>query len=472
MGRSAPKRTGAPGANPRIHHAFHDHLRALLGDEAEALEHALSTPSPVSIRVNVAKWSGPQADPTPWCATGRYLGERPSFTFDPLLHAGCYYVQEASSMLLEQAMKASGPWGQDIRALDLCAAPGGKTTHLRSLLSPGSLLVANEIDRKRQGVLQENLFKWGASNTVVSGSSPHELQELPDFFDLILVDAPCSGEGMFRKEPFAREQWSPALVQQCATTQRAALDHAWHSLRPGGTLIYSTCTWEEAENEAQIAHLMEQGATCIGIPVDPSWGVVAAGRQGTVGLRCYPHLVNGEGFFIAVLRKEGDRTIPSAPPTFPNEASHEAVHWLRPDRSWNTIDRGEVIFAVSQDRSADIRELSKTLRVLSPGIPLAERKGNDLRPHPALALSVDLQHNTFPIVELDRTAALNYLRGLAIPATDARGTALACYDGIALGWLHGAGNRWNNRWPVPWRIRAQQPSAPPVSWAHTSNKRA
>lgn len=472
MGRSARKRNGPANAGTGVHHALHDHLKALLGDDADALEQALRTTSPVSIRVNGAKWSGPQADPIPWCATGHYLIERPAFTFDPLLHAGCYYVQEASSMLLEQAVKASGLIGKDIRALDLCAAPGGKTTHLRSLLSTGSLLVANEIDRKRQGILQENLWKWGASNTVICGSAPHDLQALPGFFDLVLVDAPCSGEGMFRKDPFAREQWSPALVQQCATTQRDILDHVWHCLRPGGTLIYSTCTWEEVENEQQLARLMELGATCIHIPVDPSWGVVVAERHGINGLRCYPHQLSGEGFFIAVLRKDGNPSTRSAPRAVTNDSPNAAVRWLRTDRHWHTIEQNEVVFAVQHEWTADIHELSNALRVLSPGMPLAERKGADLRPHPALALSSDLAHDAFPTVELDRTSALNYLRGSALPATDVRGTALVCYNGIALGWLQGAGNRWNNRWPTPWRIRTEQPSAPHVSWADRNNERS
>lgn len=472
MDRSARKRTGPAKASSPVHPAFREHLKELIGDEADALQLALTNPSPVSIRVNPAKWAGPQADPIPWCATGRYLGERPSFTFDPLLHAGCYYVQEASSMLLEQAVKASGLLGSDIRALDLCAAPGGKTTHLRSLLSPGSLIVANEIDRKRQGIVQENLWKWGASNTVICGSTPHDLKALPDFFDLILVDAPCSGEGMFRKDPFAREQWSPALVKHCAATQHAILGPAWHSLKPGGTLIYCTCTWEETENELQLARLTKLGASCMDIPVDPSWGVVRAERHGITGLRCYPHRMNGEGFFIAMLRKEGGPMPRSAARPYANEAPSEATRWLRGDVLWNTIEQNAILFAVQQHWAADIRELSIGLRVLSPGIPLAEHKGVDLRPHPALALSSDLDRNAFPVVELDRSSALNYLRGVTIPATDVHGTALACYNGMALGWLHGAGNRWNNRWPAPWRIRAQQPSAPNVSWADTTTKRA
>ena len=237
---------------------------------------ALDTVPPTSIRVNPAKWAGPLAHPIPWCTTGRYLERTPSFTFDPLLHAGAYYVQEASSMLVEQAVKATGLADTDVLALDLCAAPGGKTTHLASLLTKGSLVVANEIDRKRQSVLQENLWKWGAANTVITGSASPDLQGLPETFDLILLDAPCSGEGMFRKDPFAREQWSPALVEQCASTQRGIIEHAWNALRPGGFLIYSTCTWEEAENEQQLAALVEIGAECVPVPLDPTWAWTGA----------------------------------------------------------------------------------------------------------------------------------------------------------------------------------------------------
>lgn len=465
MGRNAQRRSRPTPAPAVSTTDFFARLHEQLGAEVSGLADALATPSPVSIRVNTAKWSGPNADPVPWCSNGHYLGERPSFTFDPLLHAGAYYVQEASSMLLEQAVKASGLAHERIVALDLCAAPGGKSTHLRSLLHADALLVSNEIDRKRQLILQENLWKWGATNTVITGAAPQRFARLPAFFDLVVVDAPCSGEGMFRKDPFAREQWNPELVRQCSAMQHDALDHAWASLKPGGILIYSTCTWEIEENEAQIARLVEQGGSTITIPVADAWGMLRSHHATVDALRCYPHRVRGEGFFMAVVRKNGERNAMHMCAERTTESPGSALTWLKPTRAWRTLEQGDELFAVDGTWSIALDHLRGVLPVLSPGIPLGERKAGEWRPHQALALAQDLDIQRFPRVELDYDAAINYLRGQAIAATDAHGTALAMYRSTPLGWLQGAGNRWNNRWPAPWRIRAQGPSAPLVSWS-------
>lgn len=444
--------------------AFQERIHQLLGPEASELDAALAQPSPISIRLNAAKWSFPSNDPVPWCSTGQYLAERPAFTFDPLFHAGCYYVQEPASMLLEQAFLASGLSGKDLVALDLCAAPGGKTTHLRALLSPDSLLVANEIDRKRQLVLQENLWKWGAANTMICGSDPRDLDRLPAFFDLIMVDAPCSGEGMFRKDAFARTQWSPALVQRCCGMQSTILQHAWQALKPGGTLIYSTCTWETAENEDQVGVLIEMGAVPITIPVDPAWGI-RSGERG-LGLRCYPHKVRGEGFFLAAVRKPGT-SVEEAPEVLATDDSSqpELGTWLNADRPWQLLEYDKLQFAIDGRHARSIRSVLNALRVLSPGVPLAEKKGEEWRPHAALALANDRSTTAFPEIALTYDEALAYLHGTALPAKDAHGTALATYNGHGLGWLRGAGNRWNNWLPTSWRIRAQRPMAPNVPWA-------
>jgi 16S rRNA C967 or C1407 C5-methylase (RsmB/RsmF family) len=258
--RKGPSQASAVRRDPELPAELRTTLADLIGDEVAQLENALRMAPPTSIRIDPLKGFDPGGASVPWCSTGRYLEERPAFTFDPLFHAGTYYVQEASSMFLEQALLAAGLLKDDILAIDLCAAPGGKSTHLRSLLTPGSLLVANEIDRQRLPALQENLWKWGGPNVVITGSPTRDLNALPDHFDLILVDAPCSGEGMFRKDPFAREQWTPDLVQQCAAMQQSIVHDAWHALAPGGVLIYSTCTWEPAENELQLVPLLEQGA--------------------------------------------------------------------------------------------------------------------------------------------------------------------------------------------------------------------
>jgi len=461
-GRSMPAPLGAQTA-------FDQHLIDLLGEECAALEEALTRPAPTSFRVNTSKWAGPDAERIPWCNTGYYLDQRPAFTFDPLLHAGCYYVQEASSMLVEQAIKAAVPAGRDLLALDLCAAPGGKSTHLRALLSPGSLLVANEFDRKRQPILLENLWKWGASNTVITGSAPSDLDRLPHFFDLILVDAPCSGEGMFRKDPFARQQWSPALVAHCAATQQHILEQAWNALAPGGTLIYSTCTWQTTENEAQVARLMVLGGTCVPIPVQECWGVVVTEELGIHGLRCYPHRVKGEGLFIAMVRKPGlapDRRAGVESGAKIDE-EQSPLRWLDQDRAWSLLEHDQVFFGLEQRWAETVQRITGQMHMLSPGIPVAERKGHELKPHSALALSSVLDRSSFNMVELDLAQALDYLRGNSMAAREAHGAALAMYKGIGLGWLHGAGNRWNNRWPTPWRIRSKEARAAHVSWSRT-----
>lgn len=441
---------------------LHRSLSGLLGAEVAALEQALQAPAPISLRLNPAKPSAANGGSIPWCATGRYLSERPAFTFDPLLHAGAYYVQEASSMFLEQALLASGLLDRDVLVLDLCAAPGGKTTHLRSLLTPGSLLVANEVDGARRSALAENLWKWGAGNVIITGSDPSDLEQLQDRFDLILLDAPCSGEGMFRKDPFAREQWSPALVERCAITQRRIVEHAWDALSPGGVLIYSTCTWEVTENEGQLRPVVELGGEPISIPIDPTWGIERTEQGMVTGYRCYPHRLRGEGFFLGMVRKPGE--LPARSGSRPAPSS-ERIGWLsRPD-DHVVIEHRDTLHVLDGQWQAEQEDLSRVLRLIAPGTPFAERKGNEWRPHAACALSERLHRHAFPEVELDRTTAIRYLQGHAIPGTNAQGSALITYGGHPLGWVQGAGSRWNNRWPQPWRIRAQQAGAPRVSWA-------
>jgi 16S rRNA C967 or C1407 C5-methylase (RsmB/RsmF family)/NOL1/NOP2/fmu family ribosome biogenesis protein len=439
-------------------------LAPLLGDEVNALEAALNTPPPVSIRSNTAKSLLPDAPLVPWCAQGRYLPDRPAFTFDPLLHAGAYYVQEASSMLLEQAVLAAGLNGAGILALDLCAAPGGKTTHLCDLLGPDAFIVANEVDGKRRAVLSENRWKWGHPGVAITGRATAHPDLLHGLFDLVLLDAPCSGEGMFRKDAFAREQWSTTLVEQCAATQRGLVAIAWQALAPGGVLIYSTCTWEPAENEEQLVPLMADGAEPLGLALDPAWGVERTHVRGVPGHRCYPHRVQGEGFFIAVLRKPGTRTprTGSPPPAAPPAPVGD---WFAAPEAITLTEKDDIQYAVPARWAHTLRPLLAKLRADAPGIPVAERKGRDRAPHPALATNALLAPEAFPRIELCHQDALRYLRGETLTASGARGAALVTHQGLALGWVHGAGNRWNNRWPAMWRIRAHAPAAPPVSWA-------
>lgn len=424
-------RTTAPVPVPE---ALQQRLRTQLGAEAEALIDALDGPSPVSIRINPARPAEIGGTPIPWCATGRYLAERPVFTLDPLLHAGCYYVQEASSMLLEQAFLASGLAWHDIAALDLCAAPGGKSTHLATLLGPGSWLVSNEVDRKRRPALMENLWKWGRLGHTITGDGPERFAALGPLFDLVVVDAPCSGEGMMRKDPFARQQWSPKLVEQCALTQRTILDAAWAALEPGGVLIYSTCTWSEAEDDGALEHLITLGAEPLPLPDLAAFGVLRT-RHGAVA---FPHRVNGEGFFIGPVRKPGERRQRGGAPSGASDTFlHQgALHRIHP--AW----------------AKELALLATNVHTVAAGTPwrITLPDGRE-GPHEAAAYTGAIEGITD--LPLDHGQALSYLRGEALRLGEApSGTCRrVTYGGHGLGFVRGAGNRWNNLLPAGWRIR-------------------
>jgi 16S rRNA C967 or C1407 C5-methylase (RsmB/RsmF family) len=414
--------------------ALRARLHQQLGPEADDLLLALDGPSPVSIRLNPAKSIAFAGTAIPWCSNGRYLAERPVFTLDPLFHAGCYYVQEASSMLLEQAFLASGLSGKDLAALDLCAAPGGKSTHLAALLSPGSLLVSNEVDRRRQPALLENLWKWGREGHVITGDTPERSAALGPLFDLVLVDAPCSGEGMMRKDPFARQQWSPRLVEQCAITQANILHHAWEALRPGGVLIYSTCTWSEAEDDAAVALLLqEHDAEVVPLPDLTAHGLLRTRH----GLVAYPHRVQGEGFFIAALRKPGTASVPT-----------EHVS------GWQELEHDGVVHRIPAQWADTVGCIARNVRTLSAGTPW-HSAGPDGRhvPHAASAY-LGRPIEGAADLELDREQALTFLRGEALRADAPSGQwRRVTHLGHGLGFVRGAGNRWNNQLPSPWRIR-------------------
>ena len=442
--RPADKRHTRRGPVP-LPDAFVARMRATLGDDdATRLCEALGATPPCSVRLNPAHAHHPDGERVPWCPQGRYLEQRPVFTLDPLFHAGAYYVQEAASMLIEQAFQATDLAGEEVLALDLCAAPGGKSGHLRNLLHPSSLLISNEVVPARADVLAENLWKQGALNTIITRQQASFFGAWGERFDLILLDAPCSGEGLMRKDHFARQQWSEKLVAQCADLQHGLLDEAWSALHPGGYLFYSTCTWSPEENGAQIATFRERsGAELITVHADPSWHV----RAEPLGLRCYPHECRGEGFFLSALRKPGARSSRSSMEngTDPLEIGG-VMHVLSP--KWHPI-------ALALERTGD---------PFVAGFPIATTAKNDRTPHPAAAYSRQAREELarilpFDHVDLDRSKALAVLRGESLPARDAQGWALARYEGSGLAWLKGAGTRWNNHLPKPWRIRMRPQGA-------------
>ena len=291
--------------NMNLPQAFIERTRQLLGETQYPLfEEALQTEVPVSIRPNTAKYSMEvDGEPIPWTSSGWYLKNRPTFTFDPLFHAGCYYVQEASSMFVEKVLREYVK--EPVVMLDLCAAPGGKSTLCRSVLPGGSLLVANEVMRNRSQILAENLIKWGHPEVVVTNNDPSDFTALTHLFDVILTDVPCSGEGMFRKDQVAVDEWSLENVDVCWKRQRRILSDIWPSLKPGGLLVYSTCTFNREEDEDNVAWIArELGAEILPVPTDESWSITGnlTGMDFPV-YRFLPHRTRGEGFFLAVLRK-------------------------------------------------------------------------------------------------------------------------------------------------------------------------
>ncbi|MDX5481071.1 MAG: rRNA methyltransferase [Hymenobacteraceae bacterium] len=452
--------------------SFTERMQLLLGSDFSRFEEAMQQTPPVSIRINAHKVPAALNLPRiPWTDTGYYLPERPLFTLDPLLHAGCYYVQEASSMFLEQALRQAVDLEQPLRVLDLCGAPGGKSTHLASLLSEDSLLVSNEVIRSRASILAENITKWGSGNVLVTNSDPRDFGKLPGFFDLMVVDAPCSGEGMFRKDPQAVGEWSEDNVKLCAQRQQRILMDVWEALKPGGVLVYSTCTWNELENEQNMAWLAEQEqAESIRLEVKPEWGVVPTRLNGVEGYRFYPHRVQGEGFFMAVLRKPGvaaesygtsKKKKYKLTPAGKKEKSL-VQEWLQDSDRYEWLQYGEVISAIPADLFEAADEVFQKLYVVYAGTEVAEVKGKKLKPLHGLAMSQHLNKDAFETAELDLEQALRYLRKEDISlGTNGHDWLLMQYKGIPLGWAKQIGNRLNNYYPKEWRIRMELPQELP-----------
>ncbi|MCD7851730.1 MAG: rRNA cytosine-C5-methyltransferase [Parabacteroides sp.] len=446
---------------------FITRTRALLGNEFDRLEAALQADVPVSIRINEKKGTpapkaGAPDSRVAWCETGYYLPERLSFTFDPLFHAGAYYVQEASSMFLEQAIRnyVKAP----VRCLDLCAAPGGKSTHLLSLLPEGSLLVSNEVIRSRSNILAENIAKWGNPNSIVTNNDPEEIGRLTHLFDVIVTDVPCSGEGMFRKDTDSTGEWSVANVELCAGRQRRIIHDIWNALKPGGLLVYSTCTYNTEEDEENIHYIIEElGAEALSIPVKEEWQTTGPLKYDHPVYRFFPHKTKGEGFFLAVLRKaEGEteeirfksknkkekgKAVPATPEAVKSYLSDADLF----SSEWN----GNFLRMHPESVRQVYPLLREHLRILSAGICIGEAKGKDFIPAQELALSTALHPDAFPSVELDWDYAIRYLKkeALLLPDDTEKGYVLLRYKGFPLGFAKHLGNQANNLYPQEWRIR-------------------
>ena len=377
-----------------------------MGEERfERYLHSFEEDVPVSIRLNPMKmsegrWKMEDAVPVPWCRNAYYLAKRPNFTFDPLFHAGCYYVQEAASMFLDEVLRQLLPTPLPHReglgvSLDLCAAPGGKSTLLRSALPADCVLYSNEPIRNRASILLENVTKWGYKNHHVTNLYPHDYRKSKMKFDLILCDVPCSGEGMFRKDEATISEWSPQNVEKCWQLQREIVSDAWECLGDGGILIYSTCTFNTKENEENIRWMLSEfDAEVVPIETKPEWNITGSLLSGFDApvYRFIPGITRSEGLFMCVLRKGG---------TGQSDAGKSKMNSLK---------------TMTSDISLQTSDIQAEL--------------------------------TYP-------QALAYLRheALVLPPDTPRGLVEVCFMGHPLGLVKNIGNRANNLYPKEWRIK-------------------
>lgn len=443
---------------------FLSSLNSAAGFRYKEFIHAHAATIPVSVRLHPQKnkCGFTLADNVPWCSNAYYLQERPVFTLDPFLHAGCYYVQEASSMFTGYAIQQVCDVSKPIKVLDLCAAPGGKSTHIASVITPQSLIVCNEIIHQRVQVLKENITKWGYANTLVTHSNPARFKMLPEYFDVIIVDAPCSGSGLFRKDAEAMQHWSKENVMMCAHRQQKIIDDILPALKEYGILIYSTCSYSTEEDEEITDYLISQHQMeAVKVPVPAEWNIVETKTtKDGIGYRFYPDRIQGEGFYLSVLRKTKHINIPFTKNSskismqhLSNDAMTIVSHWVKDMHVCDFFTIQNTIICVPKGQLSEMEKLTSSLNIIQAGIKAGEIKGNDFIPAHALAMSA-LYSPTIPVISIDMETALQYLRKqtIQIPGNEA-GWALVSYQEKILGWIKKIPGRINNYYPAEYRIR-------------------
>jgi len=449
---------------PQLPNSFLNSLAGLPGfDKAAFLQVHDSMDQVTSIRLNPSKPTPviadlPVKENIPWCAAGRYLSERPSFTLDPVFHGGAYYVQEASSMFVDHIIRQIYANDSPRTVLDLCAAPGGKSTLLAAAL-PDSFIVSNEVIKTRVGILAENISKWGSDNVVVTHNDPKDFKRLAGFFDLMVVDAPCSGSGLFRKDPDAINEWSEANVQMCSLRQQRILTDAIAALREEGYLIYSTCSYSLQEDEQICDWIIDTfHLTPVHIETNASWGIVetSSEKHSAPGYRFYPDKIQGEGFFIACFKQNNlvneyyghDNKITKAAKNILTIAEL----FLEKPGDYNLNNQREIVVASLKKWEEEIAAITKTLNVRKSGVAIGTIKGKDLIPHHELALS-HLLIPDIPTVELNKEDALKYLKRQEFSVESSKkGWTICVFGDIKLGWIKVLPNRVNNYYPTNWRI--------------------
>ncbi len=448
---------------------FHPDFKKRVSDDpflGSSLLEALNDSAPISVRRNPLKVPSvlPVQNSIDWCENAFYLTERPTFTLDPLFHAGSYYPQEAGSMVIDSVLRQLElPTNPNV--LDLCGAPGGKSTLVLSYLNNSGLLVSNEVIQSRSRILKENSTKWGYSNSVVTNNDPSDFERLPNFFDVVLVDAPCSGEGMFRKDPAARSEWSEDNVKLCAARQKRILGDVWSSLKPGGYLVYSTCTFNENENEQNVLWIQENlGAEVVSLKMPVEF---QSGRDG-IGHYALPGKTVAEGFFIAVLQK-------SSPLNEGHRGSRDAAFGGRKKKKIKSgniskeKDLGEVqefanlnetsiwrwkdfLLAVPVNTEEFMLSVHDQMRIVKLGTELGTLARKGFVPSHDLSMSTSLR-KVDKSIDLNREEALKYLKGETFALSGDRGMQLVTYNNEPLGWIKHLGNRFNNGYPKEWRIK-------------------
>ena len=437
-------------------------------DEAAFLNvHTSATPI-TSIRVHPQKSEAihdifpGSIERVPWSSHGYYLSERPSFTFDPLFHAGCYYVQEASSMFIEHVLQQTLDLSKPLKILDLCAAPGGKSTLIQSLLSKSSLLVSNEVIRQRVNVLKDNIVKWGCNNVIVTHNDPRDFAKLKGFFDVIVVDAPCSGSGLFKKDEDAIKEWSENNVILCSQRQQRILADVMPALKENGIIIYSTCSYSKEEDE-DILDWLSTAFSLSNIRLDtkPEWHIVETTSQlRNYGYRFWPHLLRGEGFFVAAFRKNDGEKFKNKTRFVSRPVTRQLAMQLD---SWMDISEQELqnvkgsIYAWPKVMYEDYDLLLQHLRVVYSGTLAGALVHNKFIPDHALAMS-PLIHTEVSGTEVDASTAIAYLqrKNIEIPGLDA-GWNVIRYRGHNLGWVNVLPTRINNYYPKELRILKEKP---------------
>jgi len=443
-----------------------------MGEEFPDFEASLIQPPSISLRVNPKKapdiFEGEEI--VPWSVYGKFLKERPEFVFDPLIHAGAYYVQESSSMMIANAIDFSS----NLRILDLCASPGGKSTLLLSFMTSGSVLFSNELVGKRTTVLKENIIKWGYPNVIVTSNRATDYKDFKGYFDVVLVDAPCSGEGMFRKNAIAVKDWNESKPFSCSIEQKGILENAVPLIRDGGLLIFSTCTFAPQENENNVEWLYRKFAGHLSpatLSYDKSWGITEETVTHSDGCKqpvykCYPHKFRGEGLFISLFKvNTGNRFIYKD-----HQQQHlknvnaqvlkETEKFIQSgDDQMLAMMNNQIVLMNKQMFGIADFAISR-LKIISIGTVLGNLSYNTREFIPTHELSMSIQLNkSYPSIELTKEQAIRFLKKEDIPGLllepDTRGWLIAKYQGIPLGWLKANNNRTNNFYPKEWRLRKE-----------------